>query len=56
MFPNFNAKAFQSTLDSLNGPDTIIIDYINKEVKLKKKHAKENHLISKELISENYST
>jgi hypothetical protein len=43
MFHNFNDKAFQSTLDSLNGSDTITIDYINKEVKLKRESTEENH-------------
>ncbi len=47
MFPNFNDKAFQSTLYSLNDSDTIIIDFINREViKLKKKTAQKK-IISK---------
>jgi hypothetical protein len=46
LFTNFNDKA----LDSLNDSNTITIDYINKEVKLRKDSAK-NHIKTKELIS-----
>jgi hypothetical protein len=53
MFPNFNDKAFQSTLYSLNDSDTIIIDFFNREViKLKKDSAEENHIKTIKLISE----
>ena len=43
MFPNFNDEAFQSTLNSLNESNTITIDCINKEVKLRKDSLQENN-------------
>ena len=52
MFPDYNDNAFQSTLNSLNESITITIDYINKEVKLKKDSAIENNHKTKKLISE----
>jgi hypothetical protein len=38
MFTNFNGERFQFTLNILNEPDTIIIDYINTEMKHKKQY------------------
>jgi hypothetical protein len=35
MFPNFNTKAFNNTMNSLKETSAISIDYINHEVKLK---------------------
>ena len=52
MFPNYNDNAFISTLNSLNESCTITIDYINKEVKLKKDNTIENNQKTKQLISE----
>jgi hypothetical protein len=43
-FPNFTDEASQSTLNSLNESNTITIDYIKKEVKLKKDSAKKNYI------------
>jgi hypothetical protein len=48
-FPNFNYKAFQSTLDNINDFITITIHYIIRVVKLKKHRAKENPIKTREL-------
>ncbi len=42
MFPNFNDEAFQSTLNSFYESSIFTIDYINKEVKLRKDSLKAN--------------
>ena len=52
MFPDYNDNAFQTTLNSLNNSNTITIDYINKEVKLKKDSSKEFNNKTKQLISD----
>ena len=52
MFPDYSDSAFQTTLNSLNSSNTITIDYINKEVKLKKDSAKEFNNKTKQLISD----
>jgi hypothetical protein len=44
MFPEYTNKAFQKTLDSLNTSTSVTIDYINKEVKIRKYSAKGNNL------------
>ncbi len=52
MFPDYSDSAFQTTLNSLNNSNTITIDYINKEVKLKKDSSKEFNNKTKQLISD----
>jgi hypothetical protein len=42
MFPEYTDKAFQTTLDRLNTTSSVTIDYINKEVKIRKDSAQEN--------------
>jgi hypothetical protein len=44
MFPEYTDKAFQTTLDSLNTTSLVTIDYINKEMKIRKGSACENNL------------
>jgi hypothetical protein len=44
MFTDYNDNAFKTTLNGLNESKTITIDYINKEVKLKKDSSEENNL------------
>ena len=52
MFPDYNDNAFQTTLNSLNESNTIMIDYINQEVKLKKDSLLENKQKTRQLIRE----
>jgi hypothetical protein len=52
MFLNYNDNVFQTTLNSLNESSTITIDYINKEVKLRKDSIEINRIKTKQLISE----
>jgi hypothetical protein len=50
VFPNYNDNAFQTTLNGLNESSTITIDYINKEVKLRKGSIQWNKIKTKQLI------
>ena len=52
MFLDYNDNAFHTTLHSINNSNTITIDYIDKEVKLKKDSSKEFDYKTKQLISE----
>jgi hypothetical protein len=52
MFPNYNDNAIQTTLNILNKSSIITIDYINKEVKLRKDIIELNKIKTKQLISE----
>ncbi len=50
MFPLYTDSAFQTISDSLNA--SVTIDYINKEVKIRKDGEKQNSLNTIPLISE----
>ena len=52
MFPNFNTKAFNNTMNSLKETGAISIDYINHEVKLKMNSDIESEDSTKDLIQE----
>ena len=52
MFPNFNTKAFNNTMNSLKETGAISIDYINHEVKLKMNSDIESKDSAKDLIQE----
>jgi hypothetical protein len=52
MFPDYTDNAFKTTLDSLNTTTSVTIDYINKEVKIRKDSAQENNLKTMQLLSE----
>ena len=52
MFPNFNTKAFNNTMNSLKETGAISIDYINHEVRQKLNNDKESEDSAKDLIQE----
>ena len=52
MFPNFNTKAFNNTMNSLKETGAISIDYINHEVRLKMNSDIESEDSAKDLIKE----
>ena len=52
IFPNFNTKAFNNTMNSLKETGAISIDYINHEVKLKMNSDIESKDSAKDLIQE----
>ena len=52
MFPNFNTKAFNDTMNSLKETSAISIDCINHEVNLKMDSDKESKDSAKDLIQE----
>ena len=52
MFPHYNTKAFNATMNSLKETGSISIDYINHEVKLKKDSQEESNDSTKDLIQE----
>ena len=52
MFPNFNTKAFNITMNSLKEASSITINYKNHEVNLKMNSDKESEDSAKDLIQE----
>ena len=52
MFPNFNTKAFNNTMNSIKETSAVSIDYINHEVNLKMDSDKESEDSAKHLIQE----
>ena len=52
IFPNFNTKAFNNTMNSLEDTSSIEIDYINHEIKMKRDNEIESRNLTLQLIQE----
>ena len=52
MFPNYNTKAFNDTMNNLEETSSIAIDYVNHEIKIKQDSQEQARLATQELIQE----